>query len=212
MTNFRSSYLKVEVCLCEILVQRRRQVLDSSDYNTAVRGQGVGRVKGLTTASYSLAPVVCGPCASFLSTSSSHVRCDFKGEGCACVLSCVQLCDPMDHSPPGSSPYGISQARILEGATISFSRGSSQPRDRTHVSALAGGFFSPEPPGSPSERDTWHTPHKTPVEKGPARGFPTKLCWQLVLALIFSGHSFPIKGGEWGFMGLPGFFQFKEWF
>ena len=35
------------------------------------------------------------------------------------------LCDPMDCSPPGSSVHGISQAKILEWAAISFSRGSS---------------------------------------------------------------------------------------
>ena len=39
------------------------------------------------------------------------------------------LCDPMDCSPPGSSVYGILQARILEWAAISFSRRSSQPTD-----------------------------------------------------------------------------------
>ena len=38
------------------------------------------------------------------------------------------LCDPMD-CPPGSSVHGISQARILEWVAISYSRGSSQPRD-----------------------------------------------------------------------------------
>ena len=44
------------------------------------------------------------------------------------------LCDPMDHSLPGSSVHGISQARILEWVAISFSRGSSQSRDQTQVS------------------------------------------------------------------------------
>ena len=38
------------------------------------------------------------------------------------------LCDPMDCSPPGSSVYGISQARILKWVAISYSRGSSRPR------------------------------------------------------------------------------------
>ena len=47
---------------------------------------------------------------------------------------CLTLCDPMD-CPPGSSVHGISQARILEWAAISFSRGSSQPRDQTCVSS-----------------------------------------------------------------------------
>ena len=39
---------------------------------------------------------------------------------------------PMDCSPPGSSVHGILQARILEWVDISFSRGSSQLRDRMH--------------------------------------------------------------------------------
>ena len=43
--------------------------------------------------------------------------------------SCLTLCNPMDCSPPGSSVHGILQARILEWAAISFSRGSSWPRD-----------------------------------------------------------------------------------
>ena len=42
---------------------------------------------------------------------------------------CPTLCDPMDCSLPGSSLYGIFQARILEWVAISFSRRSSQPRD-----------------------------------------------------------------------------------
>ena len=54
-------------------------------------------------------------------------------------------CDPMNCSPPGSSVHGISQARILEGVAMSFSRGSSWPRDGTQVSCTAGGFFTMEP-------------------------------------------------------------------
>ena len=49
---------------------------------------------------------------------------------CACVPSCIQLCDPMDCSPLGSSVHGIFQAKILEWGAISSSRGSSPPRDR----------------------------------------------------------------------------------
>ena len=49
------------------------------------------------------------------------------------VLTTWLLCDPMDGSPPGCSVHGILQARILEWVTISSSRGSSRPRDRTHV-------------------------------------------------------------------------------
>ena len=59
---------------------------------------------------------------------------------CVCaksVLTCLTLWDPMDCSPPGSSVHGILQARILEWVAMSFSRQSSQPRDRTHVSYVS---------------------------------------------------------------------------
>ena len=71
----------------------------------------------------------------------------------ACMLSHfhrVQLCDPMDCSPPGTSVHGILQERILEWVAMSHSRGSSQPRDRTCVSCsscIAGRFFTTEPLG-----------------------------------------------------------------
>ena len=48
--------------------------------------------------------------------------------------SCPTLCDPMDCSLPGSSIHGIFQARVLQWVAMSFSRRSSQPRDRTRVS------------------------------------------------------------------------------
>ena len=56
--------------------------------------------------------------------------------------SCPTLCYPMDCSPPGSSVHGISQVRILEWVAISFSRGSSQPRDQTQTSCITGRFFT----------------------------------------------------------------------
>ena len=52
--------------------------------------------------------------------------------------SCLTLCNPIDCSPPDSSVHGILQARILQWVAISFSRGSSRPRDRTRVSHIAG--------------------------------------------------------------------------
>ena len=58
------------------------------------------------------------------------------------LLSCVQLCNPIDSSLPGSSVYGIFQARTLEWVAISFSRGSSQLRDWTQVSPTAGSHFT----------------------------------------------------------------------
>ena len=50
---------------------------------------------------------------------------------------CLTLCGPMDYTV-----HGILQARILEWVAFPFSRGSSQPRDRTQVSHIAGRFFT----------------------------------------------------------------------
>ena len=76
---------------------------------------------------------------------------------CICLCLCVpflyvsvsevaQLCptlyDPMDCSLPGSSLHGILQARVLEWVAISFSRGSSRPRDQTRVSCIPGRHFN----------------------------------------------------------------------
>ena len=55
---------------------------------------------------------------------------------------CLTLCNLMDASPLGSSVYGILQARILEWVGMPSSRESSQPRDQTQVSLIAGGFFA----------------------------------------------------------------------
>ena len=67
----------------------------------------------------------------------------------ACAPSCLTLCNPVDCSTPGPSVHGISQARILEWLAISFSRGSSWPRDQTQVYHIAGRFITTEPPGIP---------------------------------------------------------------
>ena len=64
--------------------------------------------------------------------------------------SVVSLCDIMDCSPPGSSVRGIVQARILEQVAISFSRDLPDPGTEPvslRSPALAGGFFTAEPPG-----------------------------------------------------------------
>ena len=57
---------------------------------------------------------------------------------CLVAQSCPTLFNPVDCSPPGSSVSGISQARTLGWGVISFSRRSSQPRDWTHISCIAG--------------------------------------------------------------------------
>ena len=52
------------------------------------------------------------------------------------------LCDPMDCSPPDSSVHGILQVRILEWVAMPSSRGSFRPKDWTHISGIAGWFFT----------------------------------------------------------------------
>ena len=59
-----------------------------------------------------------------------------------CLVSqlCLTLCNPMDGSPPGSSVHGTLQVRILEWVAMPSSKESSQPRDQTQVSHVAGRF------------------------------------------------------------------------
>ena len=63
-------------------------------------------------------------------------RCEVNSE-MKVTQSCLTLCDPMDYTV-----HGFLQARILEWITFLFSRGSSQPGDRTQVSRIAGRFFT----------------------------------------------------------------------
>ena len=60
---------------------------------------------------------------------------------CMCAFSvaqsCPTLCDLTDYSLPDSSVQAIFQIRILEWVAISYSRGSSQPRDRAHISCIS---------------------------------------------------------------------------
>ena len=58
---------------------------------------------------------------------------------CCCLVA--KKCDPMGCSPPDSFVHGISEVRILEWVTISFSRGSSRPRDWTYLSCIGRQVF-----------------------------------------------------------------------
>ena len=80
----------------------------------------------------------------FNSRVLSGIVLEIKETVCVCVCVCAQslqscptFCDPMNCSLPGTSVYGILQARILEWVAISFSRGSFQPRDRTLISYIS---------------------------------------------------------------------------
>ena len=59
------------------------------------------------------------------------------GAVCSVTQPCLTLWDPTDYSPPGSSVHGNIQARTLEWVAISFSKGSSWPRDWNHVSCVS---------------------------------------------------------------------------
>ena len=81
--------------------------------------------------------------AQVLTSASELPRCPstsvfFGGSG---LVAKSNSCDPVDCSPPGFSVHEIFQARILECVAISFSRGSSSPRDQTRVSCIAGGIL-----------------------------------------------------------------------
>ena len=67
--------------------------------------------------------------------SYCHRKLTIMGMHVCSVMS--DFCNPMDCSPPGSSVHGIFQARILGWVAISFSRRSSLPRDRTHISCVS---------------------------------------------------------------------------
>ena len=62
---------------------------------------------------------------------------------CACMYdqSYLTLCDPVDCCPPASSAHRIFQARVLEWVAISYSRGSSQPKDQTQISCIGRRFL-----------------------------------------------------------------------
>ena len=91
-----------------------------------------------------------GPVVStaMLLCNGSGMAARFLSGCCGLVAqSCLTLHDPMDCSPPGSSVHGISQATILEWVAIPFSKGSSRPRDQTHVSCIGRWILS--------QRATW---------------------------------------------------------
>ena len=103
------------------------------------------------------------------------------------IQSCLTPCSPMDYSPPSSCFLGILQARILVWVAISFSRGSSQPRETEPAflvpPALVGRFFTTVSPRKPSIyvcecyvlshvrlfATPWTIAHKAPMSMGFSR-------------------------------------------
>ena len=80
-----------------------------------------------------------GPAHNLSARSKLSLPCVLRRwplSACSITKSCPTLWDPMDCSLAVSSVHGIFQARILEWVAIPFSRGSSWPRDRTHISSI----------------------------------------------------------------------------
>ena len=77
-----------------------------------------------------------------VSKELTHVKHSVKVKWKCWSLSCVQLCNPMDYSLPGSSVHGILQEEYWSGLPFLLPGGASWPRDQTHVSHIAGGFFT----------------------------------------------------------------------
>ena len=80
-----------------------------------------------------------------IAVASIYGMLHFIPGACVCaklVQYCLTLCDPMDCSPPSSSVHGILLSRILEWVAVPSSRESSWPRDRIHISWIAGRFFT----------------------------------------------------------------------
>ena len=102
-------------------------------------GKGSARREMVAVGSNENAPA--NVCPSWQSVVYQPTVFPLHGQTEGCVQSCPTLCDPMDCSPPGSSVHGILQARILEWVAISFSRGSSWPRDQTRVSYIASSLL-----------------------------------------------------------------------
>ena len=104
----------------------------------------------------------------------------------------------MDCSLPGSSVHGLFQARVLEWVAISFSRGSSQPRDRTQISRIAGSCFT-----------IWITTEAKPTVEGlfftglPRATVIRNINWQFQLKLILQLETKQNKtvGKKWKLSG-----------
>ena len=86
-------------------------------------------------------PILVLICISLIISDAEHLfTCSLLV--CLVAQSCLTLCDPLDCSPPGSSVHGIFQIRLLEWVAISFSGGSSEPRDWPCISCMKGGLFT----------------------------------------------------------------------
>ena len=146
------SHLAGKGDLWQITSKKKRNKNKSKQTNKSTSLQKITRNWALQTALWGLSLVFLQsrlrwtPNESDCYLDYTFVR-DFEAMSYAKSLHlCPTLCDPMDCSLPGYPVHEITQARILEWVAISSSRGSSWPRDQTHisyVSCISRWFFTP---------------------------------------------------------------------
>ena len=113
---------------------------------------------------------------------------------------CPTRCYPMNCSLPGSSVHGILQARILGWVAFPFPRGSSQPRDWTQVSCIAGGFFTISATRK-AWFDSWYNagdPGLIPglgSSPGEGIGYPLQYSWASLVAQMI--NNLPARQKTW---------------
>ena len=135
-----------EVCI--VLVVRRvvgkgTSLNDFSVHPGRPRCARKGRLSPAVLAAALIQPTLLEP----------QVRFIFETLCCWCSVAKLSdfFCDPMDHSPPGFSVHGISQARILEGLPVFPPGNLPYPGLELMSPALAADSFPLSPQGSPSE-------------------------------------------------------------
>ena len=106
----------------------------------------------------------------------------------------------MDYRPPGSSVHRILQAWILKWVAISFSKGSSRPRDRTWVSSLQADSLLSGPPGKP--RVSWRAETKPNQKEGPRQA-----SWSVLRKCLH--FLCPIRPARWKLKNISPFFLHK---
>ena len=106
---------------------------------------------------------------------------------CACMhaQSCPTLCDPMDHGSPSSSVHRIFQARILEWVAISSSGNLPNTGIEPMSPALAGRFFTTEPPGKPLN---WWTGNNLGYKSTTQQNWQLTVSWKIQ---VKTWHTFP---------------------
>ena len=138
MTSPKPNLQKVpspNITISELQLQYMKK--DSQSINIKLKKWGSVNTQWITVQNYSPQQVhfnYINKCPEPLANSVSLRMNELIVCACSVAQSCSTFCNPADCSPPGFSGHGIFQARTLEWVAISFSSGSSQPRDQTQVS------------------------------------------------------------------------------